>query len=167
MKFLSLFVIFNFLFLNSVLSKELNGFPKIIDGDTIYINSSKIRLEGIDAPEIKQKCKKYYLNINYIISLNFEREYFCGVKAKNVLKKKIGNIQVKCISLSKDRYKRYLATCFAGKINLNKWIVKSGHAVAYRRYSKIYIEYEDFAKENTLGIWAGSFMMPEKWRKLN
>ena len=67
MKFLSLFVIFNFLFLNSVLSKELNGFPKIIDGDTIYINSSKIRLEGIDAPEIKQKCKKYYLGATSLL----------------------------------------------------------------------------------------------------
>ena len=167
MKFLLFFVIFNFIFLESVFSKQLEGLSKVIDGDTIHINSNKIRLEGIDAPEMKQKCKRNHLKVNYIISLNFKKEYFCGVKAKNKLQKKIGSSQVKCISSGKDRYKRYIATCFVGKISLNKWMVRNGHAVAYRRYSKIYAEDEDFAKENKLGIWAGSFMVPEKWRKLN
>ena len=46
-------------------------------------------------------------------------------------------------------------------------MVKSGYAVAYRRYSKNYVAEEEFAKENSLGIWAGSFIKPEKWRKLN
>ena len=46
-------------------------------------------------------------------------------------------------------------------------MVKSGYAVAYRRYSKIYMADEEFAKENKMGIWAGSFTRPEKWRKLN
>ena len=42
---------------------EIYGAPKIIDGDTVHINNKKIRLEGIDAPEIKQKCKKPFLKI--------------------------------------------------------------------------------------------------------
>ena len=40
---------------SSVLSEEIFGFPNIIDGDTIRIENYKIRLEGIDAPEMQQK----------------------------------------------------------------------------------------------------------------
>ena len=54
---------------------------------------------------------------------------------------------------------------FLGSENLNKWMVKQGHAVAYKRYSKKYIYDEKFAEENKLGIWKGSFLRPEKWRK--
>ena len=36
-------------------AEEIKGLAKIIDGDTVHINSKKIRLEGIDAPEIKQQ----------------------------------------------------------------------------------------------------------------
>ena len=53
------------------------------------------------------------------------------------------------------------------KTNLNQWLVRNGHAIAYRRYSKKYVTDEDFAKDNELGLWKGKFMNPEKWRKLN
>ena len=146
---------------------EIYGVPKIIDGDTVHINNKKIRLEGIDAPEIKQQCKKPFLKISSIISFEFNKDYLCGVMAKKKLVDKINNSKIKCISLSKDRYKRFLATCFKDKINLNKWMVRNGNAVAYKRYSKDYVRDEVYAKENKLGVWEGSFMMPEKWRKLN
>ena len=45
--------------------KEVSGKPQIIDGDTIKINSKKIRLHGIDAPELKQMCKKSLFNNNF------------------------------------------------------------------------------------------------------
>ena len=66
-----------------------------------------------------------------------------------------------------DRYKRYIGVCFVEKVNLNKWMVRSGYAVAFRRYSKDYVEDENYAKTNKLGLWSGSFILPEKWRKLN
>tara|TARA_B100001564_G_scaffold78672_1_gene63077 strand:+ start:363 stop:503 length:141 start_codon:yes stop_codon:yes gene_type:complete len=46
-------------------------------------------------------------------------------------------------------------------------MVRNGYAVAYRRYSKDYVRDEKYAKKNMLGMWKGSFIMPEKWRKLN
>ena len=46
-------------------------------------------------------------------------------------------------------------------------MVRNGYAVAYRKYSKRYILEENFAKEEKLGIWIGSFLEPEKWRKQN
>ena len=164
-KFLLIFCII--LFVSNANSKEIYGEAKVVDGDTIHIKSYKIRLECIDAPEMKQKCKKKSVRISLIIGINFKKDYPCGAISKKKLISKINNILIKCISSSKDRYKRYLATCYKNKINLNKWMVSNGYAVAYKRYSKQYIKDEDYAKKNKLGIWQGSFIRPEKWRKLN
>ena len=164
---ISLVLIVTFFFAQILNSAEINGIPKIIDGDTVHINTKKIRLEGIDAPEMKQKCKKPFLKISAIIGFQFNKAYLCGVTSKAKLIDKIDNSKIKCISVSKDRYKRFLATCYKDKINLNKWMVRNGYAVAYKRYSKDYLRDEEYAKENKLGVWEGTFLMPEKWRKLN
>ena len=155
------------IFTSNILAEEITGIPRVVDGDTVHINEFKIRLEGIDAPEIKQQCKKPFLKVSVIIGFEFNKSYSCGVIAKKKLIDKIDNSKIKCISSSKDRYKRFLATCFKDKINLNKWMVRNGNAVAYKRYSKDYVRDEAYAKENKLGVWEGSFVMPEKWRKLN
>ena len=152
---------------SNIVAEEIIGFPKIVDGDTVHINEYKIRLEGIDAPEIRQKCKKEKLKISSIIGFTFYKDYNCGEVSREKLKKKVDRSKIKCISSSKDRYERYLAKCFKEKLNLNRWMVRNGYAVAYRRYSKKYVPDEDFAKENKLGLWQGKFMNPEKWRKLN
>ncbi len=160
-------IIIFFFLLSNLLANEITGVPKIIDGDTIHIDGYKIRLEGIDAPEIKQQCKKASLKILSNIGLIFYKDYNCGIVSKEKLVEKIGRATIKCISSSKDRYKRYIATCFKNKTNLNQWLVRNGHAIAYRRYSKKYVTDEDLAKDNKLGLWKGKFMNPEKWRKLN
>ena len=160
-------LIFFFILIINVSAEEISGIPRIIDGDTIYIGKFKIRLEGIDAPEIKQKCKKESLKISSYIVFTFYKNYYCGRIAKEKLIDKVGKSKIKCLSSSKDRYKRYLATCYKDKINLNQWMVRNGYAIAYRRYSKKYISEENFAKENKLGLWKGKFLSPEKWRKLN
>ena len=156
-----------FIWFQSLNSEEIYGMPKIIDGDTVNIKSKKIRLEGIDAPEMRQQCQKTYLQISAIVSFNFKKNYSCGIISKKKLIEKINKSQINCIASGQDRYKRYLATCYKDKINLNKWMVRNGLAVAYKRYSKEYLRDEAYAKENKLGIWKGSFERPEKWRKLN
>jgi len=154
-------------FFQTVKTEEIKGVAKIIDGDTVHIGLKKIRLEGIDAPEIKQQCKKDFLKISVHIGFNFSKNYACGLISKNKLIEKVNNLKITCISTSKDRYKRYLATCYKEKINLNQWMVRKGYAVAYVRYSKDYLRDENYAKENKLGIWQGKFVRPENWRKLN
>ena len=160
----NIIVILTLFFFQTIQASEIIGFPKVVDGDSIHIKSYKIRLEGIDAPEMKQKCKKPYLQMMFF---TFQKEYNCGQVSKKKLLKKIGNKPVKCILLGKDRYKRYLAKCFKGTINLNRWMVRNGYAIAYRKYSKLYAPDENFAKEEKLGLWSGTFIKPEKWRKLN
>ena len=160
-------IIIFLLLTSSVLSEEIFGFPNIIDGDTIRIENYKIRLEGIDAPEIKQQCKKEKFKISLIVGFTYYEDYNCGAVSIENLVEKISSSKIKCISSGKDRYKRYLAKCFKNRINLNRWMVRNGHAVAYRRYSKEYVSDEDFAKKNKLGLWQGKFLIPEKWRKLN
>ena len=161
-----LIIIFLFLFSNS-LADEIYGIPKIVDGDTVHIDNYKFRLEGIDAPEIRQKCKKESFKISSTIGFTFYKDYKCGKVSKEKLAAKINDSEIKCIFTSKDRYKRYIATCFKGKTNLNRWMVRNGYAIAYQRYSKDYVPDEDFAKEKKLGLWQGKFTSPEKWRKLN
>ena len=163
-----LYILILFLtFFSNTLAEEISGVPKIVDGDTVHINDKKFRLEGIDAPEVRQQCKKKSLKISSIIGFTFYKDYSCGKVSKEKLITKINNSEIKCIFTSKDRYKRYIANCFKGKTNLNQWMVRNGFAIAYRRYSKKYVPDEVFAKENKLGLWQGKFMEPEKWRKLN
>jgi endonuclease YncB( thermonuclease family) len=139
-----------------ILAKEIRGFAKITDGDTIKINNNKIRLHGIDTPETKQICSR-----------NFKK-YNCGKEATDALTYKINKNHVVCIVQDRlDKYKRYIGVCFIEEVNLNKWMVKNGYAVAYRRYSRDYVKDEDYAKKNKLGLWSGNFIYPEKWRKLN
>ena len=87
------------MFSTNILAQEIIGIPKIVDGDTVSINNYKIRLEGIDAPEMKQKCKKPYFQIMFF---NFQRDYYCGLVSKKKLTQKIVNKPVKCILLGKD-----------------------------------------------------------------
>ena len=138
------------------ITSEIYGIPIITDGDTIKILNNKIRLHGIDAPEKNQKCNKN------------GKEYNCGTDATEALIKKISKNKVKCsIQKNKDRYNRLIGVCFVGHEDLNKWMVRNGYSVAYRRYSKNYILDEDYAKLKKLGLWSGTFLKPEKWRKLN
>ena len=144
--------------------KEITGFAKIIDGDTIKIGNKKIRLHGIDAPEKKQTCKKPYLTINVF---SFTKSYLCGQVSTNKLTKKINNQIIKCKIKDVDRYKRLIGECYKRNENLNSWLVSNGYAVAYRKYSKKYISDEINAKNNKLGIWQGKFEMPWNFRRKN
>ena len=84
-------LIFFFLTYQDVKSSEIKsvtGHAKVTDGDTIKINTFKIRLDGIDAPEKKQKCKRPYLEI---FMFTFYEDYSCGQKSTEALIKKINN----------------------------------------------------------------------------
>ena len=126
---------------------------KIIDGDTIVLNGEKVRFSGIDAPELKQTCIQNDVKVE------------CGLSAKMLLVKKIGNNIPKCISEGKDVYKRTIAECFVNGESLSKFLVRSGYAFAYRKYSKKFIKDEEFAKTNKAGMWSMIFQYPWSFRR--
>ena len=164
---ISICLIFFFVTYNDVKSQEtkiISGIAKVIDGDTIRIKNNKIRLFGIDAPERKQQCQKPWLSISF---LTLNKNYQCGKISTDRLKIKINNKFIMCKSRNKDRYNRFIAECFKDKTNINKWMVSSGYAVAYRKYSKKFVSQENLAKKDKLGLWSGSFEMPWKWRNKN
>ena len=147
---ISVFSLIFFLIFNQAKSQDL----KVVDGDTIHLNGEKIRFTGIDAPELKQTC------------IMDEVKFSCGITAKLVLIDKIGYNKVDCISEGKDRYKRTLAECFVNEESLSSYLVRSGHAFAFRKYSKKFIKDENFAKTNQLGMWNMQFDYPWHYRKL-
>ena len=148
---ISIFLLVFLLTINDIKSQEL----KVVDGDTIHLNGEKIRFTGIDTPELKQTCIKKGI------------KDYCGVTAKKILINKIGSKIVECISQGKDQYKRTLAECFVNNESLSSYLVRSGYAFAYRKYSKKFIEDENYAKVNKLGMWSMEFDYPWDFRKNN
>ena len=148
---ISICLIFFFLTYNDVKSIEV----KVIDGDTIHLNGEKIRFTGIDTPELKQTCNKD----NKIIP--------CGIEARKLLIDKISDNNIKCKREGKDQYKRTLAECFVNNLSLSSYLVRKGYAFAYRKYSKKFIDDENYARENNLGMWSMNFEYPWDYRKKN
>ena len=150
-------ILFIFLFLLLITTnlyaeeKTLN----VIDGDTIKINNIKYRFSGIDTPEINQTCKKD------------EEIIYCGIIAKKKLIEKIGSHVPNCIAESTDIYNRIIAECFINNESLSKYLVRNGYAFAYRKYSTKFIEDENYAKKNKLGLWQMEFQYPWEYRKTN
>ena len=133
---------------------DIIGQPRVIDGDTLEIAGQRIRLHGIDAPESKQLCRR-----------NGER-WRCGKDATSALKAFLGSRPVSCEELDRDRYRRIVAKCTVGRIDIGRWMVSEGWAMAYRRYSTDYVSNEAKARTARRGIWRGDFMPPWDWRKI-
>ena len=158
---ISIFFLFStWINLEAKTREYITGVAKVVDGDSIKIKGLSIRLFGIDAPEKRQVCFKK------------GNPYNCGVISSKILKDYIKTKLITCAYSKKDRYGRILGTCYlynsqAESLSLNSYMVNTGNAVAYRRYSKKYIVDEQFAKQNKLGMWQGKFIRPEEWRKKN
>ena len=148
---ISISVLVFFLINTKIKSQDIH----ITDGDTIKIDGEKIRFSGIDTPELNQFCFKEYIKNS------------CGLKAKKILEDKIGKFKVTCIREGEDQYNRTLAECFVNNESLSSFLVRSGYAFAFRRYSKKFIEDENYAKSKKLGMWSMEFDYPWDWRKKN
>ncbi len=159
---ISIGLIFFFLSYNDIRSSEKNtisGIATVTDGDTIIIKDNKIRFSGIDAPEINYRGKKQLCSFEKI-------SIYCGYWSKIVLIEKIGNNNVTCIKdVKPDQYNRILAECYVNEQSLSKYLVRSGYAFAYRKYSKKFVVDEEYAKRNNLGLWKTEFKFPWEFRK--
>jgi endonuclease YncB( thermonuclease family) len=135
-------------------AETLVGPATVIDGDTLEIRGQRIRLHGIDAPESAQTCTD-----------PAGRSWRCGQRAALALSERIGRATVTCEPKDRDRYGRIVAVCSSAGRDLNAWMVENGWALAYRDYSRDYVDAEAAARVTRAGIWSGSFDAPWDWRR--
>ncbi len=126
---------------------------RVADGDTIELGGQRIRLQGIDAPELHQECRDAA-----------GRNWACGRRAQSELRKLIGNDAVQCEQRTKDRFGRSVAVCRAGGRDLGEAMVRAGFAFAYPDWASPYGRAETDARSRKAGLWAGSFQNPRAWR---
>jgi endonuclease YncB( thermonuclease family) len=105
--------------LHSSFSTELVGQASVIDGDTLEIHGTRIRLWGIDAPESSQLCRN-----------DESLQYRCGAKAANELDTFIARRPVDCLPVNLDQYGRTVAVCSIDGVDLAEWLVRNGLALA-------------------------------------
>ena len=129
----------------------ISGPARVIDGDTMDVRGTRVRLFGIDAPEKDQLCR------------DRKRSWACGQRATRALRDRIGDRSVRCDE--RDRESRIVAVCRAGPVELNRWMVREGWALAYRQFTRSYVDEESRARAAKRGIWRGEFVPPWDWRR--
>lgn len=139
-------------------AENIVGRASVVDGDTIELHGTRIRLWGIDAPETDQLCRG-----------DDSELYRCGQKSATALADLFYAIPrpVICSPKGRDRYGRTIAVCKIGDPgpDVAHWIVSNGHALDWPKYSAgEYAEAQRRAERAGAGIWAGSFVEPWRYR---
>lgn len=132
-------------------AKDLAARATVVDGDTIELGPAAwvVRLHGIDAPELDQKCGAEP----------------CGRIARDWLVNLIEGQPVRCSTVGgKDRYRRYVAKCYHAGRDIGGLMVEAGFARAYLKYSNDYALLEKDANVARRGFWAGEFALPSAHR---
>jgi endonuclease YncB( thermonuclease family) len=137
--------------------EPVTGSARVIDGDSLEIGGVSLRLFGIDAPERDQDCRDAQ-----------RKTYSCGRAALRALAAIIAGRDVTCNPVDVDQYKRDVAVCTVGDVDLGDAMVRGGHALDYTRHSRgRYADAEREARDARRGVWAGSFERPTTWRQQN
>lgn len=144
----------------------LRGPAHVVDGDTLVVAGVTVRLKGVDAPESGQMC---YASASGGWLARPRRPYDCGAVATRALTRHLRGRPVTCVGVSKDKYGRRLARCYArhwlrADVDVGVWLLDHGHAVMYGAATQAYREAELRAKRARVGVWGGSFEVPALWR---
>ena len=134
-------------------SAEFSGPVHIVDTDTWDVGAVRVRLHGIDAPELKQPCHT--------------REgagWACGVWATQQTRDLYEGRQASCETVDKDRYGRTVARCEVDGQDAGRFLVSQGLAFAFRKYSVAYVNSEQIAVAEQRGVHAGQVQPPWLYR---
>lgn len=134
---------------------QLAGPPRVIDGDTLEVAGQRVRLSGIDAPELEQVCQ------------HAGRDYPCGKVARAALWDLVAGLDVSCEpdDAAPEPDGSILATCTAGDFSLNEHMVYAGWALADPQASGRYQATQAAAEQARRGLWRGGFDPPREWRQ--
>lgn len=134
-------------------ARDVEGVPEIVDADTIYAGTVKIRLAGIDAPETDQVC----LDPN-------GQSWACGLEARRQLESFSRSRPWLCRLTGEVTYDRQVGSCTVDGEDVGRWLVHEGWALAFERYSQMYVRDEGIARAGRKGLWSGAFIAPWDWR---
>ena len=132
---------------------DIDGRIHVIDGDTFDVGRVRVRLYGVDAPEVAQTCDDAQ-----------GRAWPCGAFVKEEIARRFEGATATCQEIDRDRYGRSVARCFVQGRDIGEEIVGDGLAQAYRRYSMDYDLAEKSAQVLGLGLWAGTMQTPAEFR---
>lgn len=133
---------------------KVSGVVHVVDGDTIDVGSTRIRLFGIDAPETDQTC----------IGAD-DAVLPCGAWVTAQVRATYQGQQAICARIDTDRYGRTVARCSVAGNDMGQALVARGLAFSYTRYSRDYIAIEASARRATAGIHAYKMLRPADYRK--
>lgn len=135
----------------------ISGMPEIIDGDTLVVAGTTVRLFGVDAPEMGQSC---------VIGTH---RYDCGLVAQTALLDLTAGSAVTCELVpaagSDGAAVSLPARCFAAGYDLSEGMAYTGWALAVRDVTDRYVSFEDGARDAKRGLWKGTFVAPWAWRR--
>ena len=131
--------------------ETIAGAARAADGDTLTLSGHRIRLIGIDAPEMAQACRRD------------GAAWTCGTAARARLAELLKRGVVECRASGTDRYGRTLARCLSGEDDVGAVLVREGLAVAYGGYE----HEEGLAQAERRGLWGAEFDRPQDWRRQN
>ena len=134
-------------------NQTLKGRGIATEGDMLSILGTPVRLMGIDAPDVGQKCRNRY-----------GHQLDCFRIATAVLASLIKDREVICTIAEQDRNGQQMGECRVLGVDLGAAMVSRGWAFAYRSLSPTYASSEAFAQSRRLGLWAGKVEKPWQWR---
>ena len=131
----------------------ITGKLRVIDGDTVDVGQTRVRIFGIDAPERDQPCT----------TLNGQN-WGCGDWVTQQVRDLFEGQQVRCTPMDKYRYGRVVAKCFANDTDIGARLVQDGLAFAYRKYAMDYDLDEKAALVAKRGIHGFTMQSPARYR---
>ena len=130
----------------------------VTDGDTLRLDRTIYRLDGIDAPEIDQTCLDQRGDV-----------WPCGIAARDRLSAHLGTRALRCDDKGPDpdhKHRRIGICSLEGEATtLNEWLVREGWAIRFEPSAKNRFAAEEAgARENRRGLWSGCFADPRDFR---
>nr|WP_246044001.1 thermonuclease family protein [Ruegeria sediminis] len=134
-------------------SEEISGPVRVVDADTWDVGGVRVRLHGIDAPEMDQTCQS-----------REGADWSCGVWATDKVRRAYEGRTARCRPLDRDRYGRTVARCEVAGEDVGRTLVEKGLAFAFRKYSGDYVSQERVAMAEKSGLHSGTVQAPWLFR---